>query len=156
MLNRYVEDDDKKDTDRLYKLAGLQYKLLYHAMTAFPNVQKIVYSTCSIHAEENEEVILGALRHCKDFKLINATELLGGYWKFAGDAEKYPGIGENCIYSRTEYDLTIGFFVAVLVRCEDGEVNEFYAEKQERKRKLESENVDEKVSSKKSKFNKNK
>lgn len=133
MLNRFVQDEEK-DTNRLYKLSGLQYKLLFHAMTSFPNVQRIVYSTCSIHPEENEEVILGALRHCKDFKLINAKELLGGYWTHTGSEEKYPGIGEKCIYSRTEHDLTIGFFVAVLIRCEEGEENEFYKEKQANKR----------------------
>lgn len=134
MLNRFV--DEQKDDERLFKLGGLQYKLLYHAMTAFPAAQRIVYSTCSLHAEENEEVVLGALRHCKDFKLINATELLGGYWKNTGDASKYPGCGEHCIYAKTEDDLTLGFFVAVFVRCEEGEVNEFYAEKQSRKRQF--------------------
>lgn len=135
MLNRFVQDtDNEKDTARLYKLSGLQYKLLFHAMNAFPNVQRIVYSTCSIYPEENEEVVLGALRHCKDFKLINAKELLGGYWTNTGSEENYPGIGGNCIYSRTEHDLTIGFFVAVFVRCDDGEENEFYKEKQAGKR----------------------
>lgn len=135
MLNRFVQDtDNEKDTSRLYKLSGLQYKLLYHAMTNFPNVQRIVYSTCSIYPEENEEVVLGALRHCKDFKLINAKELLGGYWTSTGSEENYPGIGGNCIYSRTEHDLTIGFFVAVLVRCAEDEENEFYKEKQATKR----------------------
>lgn len=137
MLNRFVEEDQQKDNERLYKLSGLQYKLLYHAMTSFPNVKKIVYSTCSIHTEENEEVVLGALRHCKDFKLINASDLLGGYWKHKG-SDKYPGIGENCIYAKTEDDLTIGFFVAVFIRCDEGEANQFYLEKLERKRQTET------------------
>lgn len=142
MLNRFVEEDEQKDTDRLYKLSGLQYKLLYHAMTNFPKVKKIVYSTCSIYPEENEEVVLGALRHCKDFKLINASELLGGYWKHTGSSDKYPGVGENCIYAKTEDDLTIGFFVAVFIRCDEGEMNQFYLEKQERKRLAESASAD--------------
>lgn len=149
MLNRFVEEDQQKDTDRLFKLSGLQYKLLYHAMTNFPKVKKIVYSTCSVFPEENEEVVLGALRHCKDFKLINACDLLGNYWKHRG-SEKYPGVGENCIYAKTEDDLTIGFFVAVFIRCDDGEFNQFYLEKQERKRQLENltPDVDSKTKSK--------
>uniref|UniRef100_A0A336MU80 CSON001424 protein n=1 Tax=Culicoides sonorensis TaxID=179676 RepID=A0A336MU80_CULSO len=135
MLNRFVQDtDNEKDSQRLYKLSGLQYKLLFHAMTNFPNVQRIVYSTCSIYPEENEEVVLGALRHCKDFKLINAKELLGGYWTHTGSEEAYPGIGSNVIYSKTEHDLSIGFFVAVFIRCDEGEENEFYKEKQASKR----------------------
>lgn len=54
MLNRF--ESEGKDNGRLYKLAGLQHKLLTHAMTSFPLVKKIVYSTCSVYPEENEEV----------------------------------------------------------------------------------------------------
>lgn len=45
-----------EDKDRLYKLCGLQFKLLSHAMRDFPSAKKIVYSTCSLYQEENERV----------------------------------------------------------------------------------------------------
>jgi 16S rRNA C967 or C1407 C5-methylase (RsmB/RsmF family) len=49
-----------KSKDRLKSLAFYQRKLLVHAMK-FPNVKRIVYSTCSINSEENEDVIAAAL-----------------------------------------------------------------------------------------------
>lgn len=45
-----------KTDDRLQPLAYLQGKMLAFAMQNFPNAKKIVYSTCSINVEENEQV----------------------------------------------------------------------------------------------------
>ena len=80
------EDDDVK-AERLEKLAGFQLNMIRHAMKcestktlgwtgpfsltetpspvphvlAVPNAKRIVYSTCSIHKEEDEEVVMKAL-----------------------------------------------------------------------------------------------
>ncbi|KAK0936278.1 hypothetical protein LTR29_012116 [Friedmanniomyces endolithicus] len=56
-----ADDTAEKLTARLANLAAFQLRLLEHAM-AFPAARKIVYSTCSIHAEENEHVVVAALR----------------------------------------------------------------------------------------------
>ncbi|KAL8166508.1 hypothetical protein V2J09_008007 [Rumex salicifolius] len=45
---------------RLTKLAAFQRKALEHALS-FPSVEKIVYSTCSIHQIENEDVVKSVL-----------------------------------------------------------------------------------------------
>ncbi|KAF1811493.1 putative NOL1/NOP2/sun domain protein [Eremomyces bilateralis CBS 781.70] len=50
--------DDLKS--RLQGLAKFQLEIIKHAMS-FPAATKITYSTCSIHATENEEVVFGAL-----------------------------------------------------------------------------------------------
>ncbi|RMY68813.1 hypothetical protein D0863_06857 [Hortaea werneckii] len=46
---------------RLTNLSTFQLRLLQHAM-AFPSARKISYSTCSVHFQENENVVLRALR----------------------------------------------------------------------------------------------
>ncbi|CAO1417755.1 unnamed protein product [Diamesa hyperborea] len=131
MLNRFECEINNKDSSRLFKLSGLQHKLLSYAMTEFPNVKKIVYSTCSVYAEENEEVVLGVLRKIGHFKLVNAGELLKNKWNNYGSEAIYPGLGSKVVYAKTSEDLTNGFFVCVLERCEEGEINEFYLQRQQ-------------------------
>ncbi|KAJ0091157.1 hypothetical protein Patl1_13825 [Pistacia atlantica] len=48
------------DTERLNKLAAFQKKALAHALS-FPAVERVVYSTCSIHQTENEDVVKSVL-----------------------------------------------------------------------------------------------
>lgn len=117
IMNRMEKTE--KDPDRLYKLAGLQIKLLCHAMKNFPDAKKIVYSTCSLFAEENEEVVEVALERNPYFKLVDPRTILGenGWNNFGSD--KYKNIGNNCIYSLPEKDLTNGFFVAVFEKVDD-------------------------------------
>ncbi|XP_023920495.1 25S rRNA (cytosine-C(5))-methyltransferase NSUN5 isoform X2 [Quercus suber] len=51
---------DVTDTERLNKLAAFQRKVLMHALS-FPAVERVVYSTCSIHKIENEDVVKSVL-----------------------------------------------------------------------------------------------
>lgn len=44
-------------TDRLFSLSTLQSKMLFFALQNFPNAKKLVYSTCSVNVEENEQVL---------------------------------------------------------------------------------------------------
>ncbi|CAG9803396.1 unnamed protein product [Chironomus riparius] len=131
IANRSMSDTHK-DLSRLYKLSGLQFKLLSHAMISFPNVTRIVYSTCSIYPEENEEVVMSCLSKIGNFRLVNAGEILNNKWKNYGNEKSYPGIGQNVLYASNDddcSDLTNGFFVAVLEKF-DG-LNEFYLQKQQ-------------------------
>ncbi|KAJ7958392.1 RNA (C5-cytosine) methyltransferase [Quillaja saponaria] len=48
------------DTERLDKLAAFQSKALKHALS-FPAVERVVYSTCSTHHIENEDVVQSVL-----------------------------------------------------------------------------------------------
>ena len=50
----------REEGERLTKLSNFQQMILKHAMK-FPSCTRIVYSTCSIHAMENELVVEGVL-----------------------------------------------------------------------------------------------
>ena len=49
------EPEEPPTEDRLRRLANLQAMLLRHALS-FPAVRRVVYSTCSVTEQENEQV----------------------------------------------------------------------------------------------------
>ncbi|GAV59712.1 Nol1_Nop2_Fmu domain-containing protein [Cephalotus follicularis] len=60
LLPSYASGHDEIDIRRLNKLAAFQRKALAHALS-FPAVERVVYSTCSIHQIENEDVVNSVL-----------------------------------------------------------------------------------------------
>ncbi|KAL7987103.1 hypothetical protein Chor_006022 [Crotalus horridus] len=60
MVNRLAEEESTSLPMRLQALAGFQRKMLAHALQ-FPALQRLVYSTCSVHKEENEDVVKNVL-----------------------------------------------------------------------------------------------
>ncbi|XP_065156024.1 28S rRNA (cytosine-C(5))-methyltransferase [Atheta coriaria] len=146
ITDRFEIENVSTPADRINKLSGFQIMALKHAMRAFPKVKRIVYSTCSILPEENEAVVQDVIRCNSNFKLVNAKELLKSWDNFGSDAYE---VGKYCIYSRPEYDLTNGFFVAVFERLQDGESNEFL------KKDVNSEDIKQSKKKKKSQINQN-
>lgn len=55
-----LQADEAGTSKRLEGLSAFQLKLLLHAMN-FPAVNRIIYSTCSVHTIENEGVVVRAL-----------------------------------------------------------------------------------------------
>ncbi|XP_051137292.1 25S rRNA (cytosine-C(5))-methyltransferase NSUN5 isoform X2 [Andrographis paniculata] len=98
------------ETKRLQKLAGFQKKVLEHALS-FPAVERIVYSTCSIHQIENEDVVKSVLHLALSHGFQLATALPP--WPRRG----LPAFDGSEHLLRT--DLTVdkeGFFIALFVR----------------------------------------
>ncbi|OAA58515.1 nol1 nop2 sun domain containing protein [Niveomyces insectorum RCEF 264] len=79
------------DATRLAALASFQLALLLHAFR-FPAARRITYSTCSVHAQENEQVVVRALRAAAAtgtrWRLMRRDEQVAGLqaWPVRGDA----------------------------------------------------------------------
>ena len=132
--------DAEKLKTRLTNLAGFQLKILLHAFS-FGSATKVTYSTCSVHAEENEQVVLKALasRVAKEmgWRVMRREEQVEGMkkWGRRGVPEALEGMDElldeagvdgevlndACIRCERGTDEgTMGFFVAAFVRDADG------------------------------------
>ena len=94
---------------------------------SFPNVERIVYSTCSIHEEENENVVRYVLENCnKSFRLVNILENKWSYGRGITKTEYDKDVLhlDYCIRTSYENNFTNGFFVSCFERIENDEQNE--------------------------------
>uniref|UniRef100_A0A0A1XSZ3 Putative methyltransferase NSUN5 n=1 Tax=Zeugodacus cucurbitae TaxID=28588 RepID=A0A0A1XSZ3_ZEUCU len=123
MQNRMSLDPDEKDPARVKRLAGLQIKMLSHALKSFPNVKRIIYSTCSLFEEENEQVIQRCLESNPEFKLLSGKKALRNKWNNIGNTN-YKNIGKNCLYTRPDQDHADGIFIAILEKRRSKESDE--------------------------------
>uniref|UniRef100_A0A8D2KSY8 NOP2/Sun RNA methyltransferase 5 n=1 Tax=Varanus komodoensis TaxID=61221 RepID=A0A8D2KSY8_VARKO len=111
IVGRPLDGEDTAPPERLQALARFQRKMLVHALS-FPALQRLVYSTCSVHREENEDVVQEVLeQQGKDFRLVEAAPS----WPSRGFAK-----AKCCLRASPEETLTTGFFVAVLERRHTG------------------------------------
>jgi putative methyltransferase len=149
----FIEQDEEEENDdtsnddagvnpseqeRLLKLAGFQYKIVKHALS-FPKARVVVYSTCSIHAQENEHVVERLLDDAAvaaqgwrvadratvlpewprrgfptEFNQVNQAS--GGQVR---DAATVAQIAEGCVRALPKEDGGIGFFAVCFVRSEE-------------------------------------
>ncbi|XP_008545984.3 28S rRNA (cytosine-C(5))-methyltransferase [Microplitis demolitor] len=112
------------EPSRLKSLQSFQVFLLRHALSNFPSVKRIIYSTCSIYAEENEMVIDEILNDIGDaYKLVPVKKLLNNEWINYSSVEF--NCKDNCLYARQDVDYCNGFFVAVFERNFDVPLPDF-------------------------------
>uniref|UniRef100_A0A7S3K789 SAM-dependent MTase RsmB/NOP-type domain-containing protein n=1 Tax=Aureoumbra lagunensis TaxID=44058 RepID=A0A7S3K789_9STRA len=103
-------------SERLAALASFQLTALTKFLTCFPAVDKVVYSTCSIHHVENEQVIAKALQATQGtFELVHCLPS----WTRRGSAT-IDGLPEHlasrCLRVDPQFDAMTGFFVALFQR----------------------------------------
>ncbi|KAI0649344.1 S-adenosyl-L-methionine-dependent methyltransferase [Trametes meyenii] len=120
------EQENDGDSERLNKLAAFQLKMIRHAMT-FPSVQRIVYSTCSVHAIENEHVVRQAIKTEEAitgrFRLGRKSDVLPT-WHRRGIPDEMDNStdAESVIRCLPGEDGTNGFFVSLFVRTQDVDI----------------------------------
>lgn len=110
-LNSLTDNDDSNSEGRLESLSNFQLKALNHAL-GFPQASRVVYSTCSVHEVENEQVVRRALEQNQNFCLVNIMP----NWKTRGIVCDTFQEGAKCIRCVPEDDSTNGFFVALFQR----------------------------------------
>ncbi|GAC94268.1 hypothetical protein PHSY_001839 [Pseudozyma hubeiensis SY62] len=125
-----TDSGESKLAHRLRQLSEFQQLMIRHAFK-FPALEKVVYSTCSIHAEENEVVVMKALdseeAREKGWTLAGRKDVIPS-WKVRGDRKVCAGKEEvaesviRCIPGgegdgdKPNVESCNGFFVACFVR----------------------------------------
>jgi putative methyltransferase len=119
-----VNTEDELKT-RLAALSSFQLELLLHAFK-FPAAKKITYSTCSVHAEENEFVVKKALESSiakeEGWQILRRENQIRGMgeWPVRGSQEacgEDSVLAESCIRAnKGDEHGTMGFFLAGFVR----------------------------------------
>ncbi|KAK6175614.1 hypothetical protein SNE40_014035 [Patella caerulea] len=124
--NELTDDVRSTAKKRLRKLSRFQSLLLQHALS-FPSAKKVVYSTCSVHEEENEQVVEEVSQKFQDkFQL----EYILPEWTMRGK-DGY-NCSKFCLRLDTNQHFTNGFFVACFVlkseNCNSQLVNDINSE----------------------------
>jgi putative methyltransferase len=89
---KQVYTRSKTETQRIRNLANFQYKLISFTIETFPNLKYLVYSTCSLYREENEDIVKKVLDKHPEITLANVF------------ADKWPIRAFN-FYEDPKYDI---------------------------------------------------
>ncbi|KAJ3294951.1 putative 28S rRNA (cytosine-C(5))-methyltransferase [Borealophlyctis nickersoniae] len=128
-MDHLVADEQESETSelnetaraRILSLAAFQRSAIVHAFK-FPSVRKVVYSTCSKHREENEDVVKAILEEQDLFGLVGRESVLPEWerrgvgedqWGLMRTTELTPHSANSVVRTDPEHDAVIGFFVAL-------------------------------------------
>ena len=124
---------NSKERQRVRTLSHFQLQMLRHALIF--NAERVVYSTCSINREEDEEVVKLALDSCEGrYTLVEALPS----WPRRGDTTVFAE-ASKCVRVDPDLDGMTGFFVACFqrVKSESGRTDdsEYTTTKEPKKKK---------------------
>ncbi|BFZ57712.1 hypothetical protein PYCC9005_004765 [Savitreella phatthalungensis] len=110
------------EQDRLAALATFQRGILQHAMKVYPNAYRIAYSTCSVHAIEDEAVVVKAV--------LSQEPATGewGRWHVAERKDALPGWplrgrADACMASGVEDPELARRMAEGMIRCVPGSLD---------------------------------
>lgn len=105
--------------DRIRSLSDFQLKALQHATSSFKDVERVVYSTCSLYTQENEGVVQRFLSASSEWSLV-APQCLSSWNRRGLQVEGLTTEQANALIRvHPDEDATNGFFVACFERkCE--------------------------------------
>lgn len=124
VIEEETPDQDSSDTSklkaRLDSLSTFQSRLLQHAMS-FPAAKSITYSTCSVHDEENEHVVVNSLlsdvAKKQGWTVLRRSEQVEGMRKWHKRGVKK---GVEHALSDTGKKLDVAEIADACIRCEKG------------------------------------
>ncbi|KAF3907028.1 hypothetical protein AA313_de0210164 [Arthrobotrys entomopaga] len=126
--------DEDTTKERLQSLSDFQLAIILHAF-AFPNAERVTYSTCSIHAIENEGVVIRALnseiaqkrgwtvqsRQDNPLSAWHRRGLVEEFSELDASEEERSRVSEGCVRVNRTDSLGGGFFVVCFVRNLDSD-----------------------------------
>jgi 16S rRNA (cytosine967-C5)-methyltransferase len=95
----------------LSRLAERQEKMLRNALQILAPGGRLVYATCSLEPEENEQVVQDVLQETRGFRLLTARELSLDFPTLAPLFDSH-----GFLHTRPDLHGTEGFFAACVVR----------------------------------------
>lgn len=105
------DSEEKIDEERLSRLSNLQHRMIVHSLTEFPKLKRLTYSTCSIHRQENEDVVEKILDEFEEkFRLVDFLP----QWPCRGETSRTSA----CLRASPSQTLTNGFFLACFERID--------------------------------------
>lgn len=114
-IDRMQQQQQEGNNDRLQHLSNFQVTALKHAMS-FPKVERLVYSTCSVHEQENEQVVRQGLEAFHDQWEVVAPACLRHWERRGRTIEGLTSEQSKCLIRADRDDATNGFFVAYFER----------------------------------------
>jgi 25S rRNA (cytosine2278-C5)-methyltransferase len=113
-IGRNADEENDDSDERLHKLRTFQVQVVLQAMS-FPNAEVCVYSTCSVHVEENESVVAEILASRPDWDVAAPSRL--HHWKRRGhDHEGLTKEQSQCLIRCLPEDGLNGFFVTLFIK----------------------------------------